>query len=253
MCSEIGKRIRWSLKELVSNFTKSRQMAPREAGSVTGTKMAHRPSCAGQFTYEKLYAPLSKAIHLPAFFRQACGLHFWNSGGLGSWSHRHRSWPSVLLFSEATQWTVLFWKPPPQDTVHWKRGARGESQNSPPRFLGALRQRCSNPTVIKWVVLLSRFSHAQLCDSMDCSLLGSSVHGILQARIQEWVAMPSSRGTQGLNSHLSNFPALGGRYFTTSATQKDGQVGEASIITSLFEGVIKQKQEWFGDVNLGRV
>lgn len=65
-----------------------RQMAPRGAGSVTGTKMAHRPSHAGQFTYEKLYeklyAALSKAIHLPAFFRQACGLHFWNSGGLGS-------------------------------------------------------------------------------------------------------------------------------------------------------------------------
>ena len=32
-----------------------------------------------------------------------------------------------------------------------------------------------------------------LCDSMDCSLSGSSVHGILQARILEWVAMPSSR------------------------------------------------------------
>ena len=28
-----------------------------------------------------------------------------------------------------------------------------------------------------------------LCDPMDCSLSGSSVHGILQARILEWVAM----------------------------------------------------------------
>ena len=32
-----------------------------------------------------------------------------------------------------------------------------------------------------------------LCDPMDSSLSGSSVHGILQARILEWVAMPSSR------------------------------------------------------------
>ena len=32
-----------------------------------------------------------------------------------------------------------------------------------------------------------------LCDAMDCSLPGSSVHGILQAGILEWVAMPSSR------------------------------------------------------------
>ena len=39
-----------------------------------------------------------------------------------------------------------------------------------------------------------------LCDPMDCSPPGSSVHGILQARILEHVAMPSSRGsfpTQG--------------------------------------------------------
>ena len=33
-----------------------------------------------------------------------------------------------------------------------------------------------------------------LCDPMDCSPPGSSAHGILQARILEWVAMPSSRG-----------------------------------------------------------
>ena len=32
-----------------------------------------------------------------------------------------------------------------------------------------------------------------LCDPMDCSLLGPSVHGSLQARILEWVAMPFSR------------------------------------------------------------
>ena len=47
-----------------------------------------------------------------------------------------------------------------------------------------------------------------LCNPMDCSLPGSSVHGILQARIQEWVAMPSSRGiflTQGSNSGLLCF------------------------------------------------
>ena len=32
-----------------------------------------------------------------------------------------------------------------------------------------------------------------LCDPMDCNLPGTSVHGILQARIVEWVAMPSSK------------------------------------------------------------
>ena len=34
-----------------------------------------------------------------------------------------------------------------------------------------------------------------LCDPMGCSPPGSSVHGILQPRILEWVAMPSSKGS----------------------------------------------------------
>ena len=38
-------------------------------------------------------------------------------------------------------------------------------------------------------------SRVRLCDPMDCRASGSSVHGILQARILEWVAMPSSRGS----------------------------------------------------------
>ena len=34
-----------------------------------------------------------------------------------------------------------------------------------------------------------------LCNPMDCNLLGFSVHGILQARILEWVAIPYSMGS----------------------------------------------------------
>ena len=37
---------------------------------------------------------------------------------------------------------------------------------------------------------LSHFSLVPLCDPMDCSPPGSSVRGILQARILEWVATP---------------------------------------------------------------
>ena len=37
-----------------------------------------------------------------------------------------------------------------------------------------------------------------LCNTLDSSPPGSSVHGILQARILEWVAMPSSRGSSQL-------------------------------------------------------
>ena len=44
-----------------------------------------------------------------------------------------------------------------------------------------------------------------LCDPLDCSLPGSSVHGILQARTLEWVAVPSSRGFSqpGDGTHVS--------------------------------------------------
>ena len=41
-----------------------------------------------------------------------------------------------------------------------------------------------------------------LCDPMDCSLPGSSVHEILQARILEWVVMQGTFPAQGSNPHL---------------------------------------------------
>ena len=43
--------------------------------------------------------------------------------------------------------------------------------------------------------MLGRFCQIWLCNTMDYSPLGSSVHGLLQARILEWVAMPSSKGS----------------------------------------------------------
>ena len=39
------------------------------------------------------------------------------------------------------------------------------------------------------------FCNPMDCNPMDCSPPGSSVHGILQARLLEWVIMPSSRGS----------------------------------------------------------
>ena len=38
-------------------------------------------------------------------------------------------------------------------------------------------------------------SRVRLCDPMDCSLPGSSVHGIFQAIVLEWVAISFSRGS----------------------------------------------------------
>ena len=49
-----------------------------------------------------------------------------------------------------------------------------------------------------------------LLDPMDCSLPGSSVHGILRARIVEWAAMPSSRDlpSPGIEPMSPGSPAL---------------------------------------------
>ena len=61
-----------------------------------------------------------------------------------------------------------------------------------------------------------------LCNAMDCNPPGSSVHGILQARMLEWVAMPSSRGlpNPGIKPTSLTSPALAGRFFTTSTPGK---------------------------------
>ena len=50
-----------------------------------------------------------------------------------------------------------------------------------------------------------------LCDSLDCSSPGSSVHGILPARILESVAMPSSKGSSQLRdrTHVSYISCTG--------------------------------------------
>ena len=50
-----------------------------------------------------------------------------------------------------------------------------------------------------------------LCDPMDCSLLASSVHGTLQAKILEWVAISFSKGI--FLTQRSNLCLLHGRKF----------------------------------------
>ena len=57
--------------------------------------------------------------------------------------------------------------------------------------------KSSSIIVIEIKVCWAKLSQScpTLCDPMDCSLPGSTVRGILQARTLEWVAMPSSRGS----------------------------------------------------------
>ena len=52
-----------------------------------------------------------------------------------------------------------------------------------------------------------------LCNPTDCSPTGSSVHGILQARILEWLAIPFSRGSSQFGDQTL-VPCIAGRFFT---------------------------------------
>ena len=56
-----------------------------------------------------------------------------------------------------------------------------------------------------------------LCNPMDCGLPGSSVHGILQARILEWVAIPFSKGSSWPRD-WTQVSHIAGRFFTIWAT-----------------------------------
>ena len=80
-----------------------------------------------------------------------------------------------------------------------------------------------------------------LCDLMRCSLPGSSVHGILQARILEWIAIPFSRGSSQPRdgaqvSHIAGtfFPEIAGK-------PKNTGVGSLSLLQGIF---LTQGSKW---------
>ena len=85
---------------------------------------------------------------------------------------------------------------------------------------------------------------------LDCSLPGSSVHGILQARILEWVAVIPSPGdlhNPGIEFVSVMSPALAGGFFTNSATWEALKSGlhsffwtKEQILTRLIEENIQQ-------------
>ena len=67
----------------------------------------------------------------------------------------------------------------------------------------------------------------QSCPVMSCSLPGSSVHGILQARILEWVAISFSRGSSTPRDGTPVF-CITGRLFTTEPSEWESLIGDLS-------------------------
>ena len=99
-----------------------------------------------------------------------------------------------------------------------------------------------------------------LCDPVDCSPPGSSIHGILQARILEWVAISFSRGSswprdQTWVSHIA------GRCFNLwatmewhgvaakedrrrDATDNEKHVSQNMFLSCYFKGGFLQRKSW---------
>ena len=66
---------------------------------------------------------------------------------------------------------------------------------------------------------------------MDCSLPGSTIHGILQARILEWVAMPISRRSSQLGDQ-TQVSYFAGRFlrFNSPQKQKSMSLGKSPLV-----------------------
>ena len=74
---------------------------------------------------------------------------------------------------------------------------------------------------------------------MDCSLPGCSVHGILQARLLEWVAMPSSSGSSHPGIKLKS-PTLQEGSLLAEQLGKPKNTGVGSL--SLFQGIFPTQE-----------
>ena len=92
-----------------------------------------------------------------------------------------------------------------------------EISSEPQNHLPSLKDS-SHTKLNMWYVRAQ--SCPTLCNPMDCSLPGSSVHRNLQARILEWVASPPSGDLPNLGMEPGSFmsPAFAGGFFTTSTT-----------------------------------
>ena len=79
-----------------------------------------------------------------------------------------------------------------------------------------------NLELLRWAFLIHTQLHLTLCDPMDCSPPGSSVHGIFQATLLEWAAISSSRGSSRPRdgTHISHVSCITGGFLTAEPLGK---------------------------------
>ena len=135
----------------------------------------------------------------------------------------------------ASHW-LIFW------VSHWLGLLLGNKEVAPPpagvvMWLGSCFGRPRQ--FLSVVPCLVTQSCPTLCDSKDCSPPVSSVCGVLQ----EWVAMPSSRGILPTQGKTPRSPALQADSFLSEAPGKPKNTGVGSL--SLLQGIFPtQESNW---------
>ena len=169
------------------------------------------PSCppTGKFLNKAWY------IHSMKYYPAVIGMNYWYTQKLGKSPRNHAEGekeinPKGYILYDSIYTTFLRWQ-----------NFRNVEQRS--SFQGASEEwqeggECCHERVA-WGILVVKLQcfdcgcgcmHGslvtQLCPTLDCSLPGSSVYGILQARILEWAAVPSSRRSSrpGDQTQVSN-------------------------------------------------
>ena len=132
-----------------------------------------------------------------------------------------------------TNWLILGRWPQLPEFVSWAtQGTNGGPWQGLWESNDITDVKCPVPCLVQKCEMLVAQSYPTLCDPIDCSLPGSSVHGILQARILDWVAIPFSRGSFWLRDR-TYVSCIAGRFFTISATRNLARIALALVNTKI--------------------
>ena len=150
-----------------------------------------------------------------------------NTGFTGLKSRFQQGYTSFWRFKRRNYFSAIVLR----SLCSWEVSAKGTSQ-----LLKTTYVICSWPPSfifkpVSEVKVLIAQSYPTLCDPVDCSPPGSSVHGILQARILEWAAIRFSRGSSppGDQTWVS---CIAGRFFTFWATREALKASNSRSIPS---------------------
>ena len=124
------------------------------------------------------------------------------------------------------RWESLHWIPTEMTKIHahilwtWKSGSGLTVSTWQTLVLAFILLLKININIYEYLDTIYMYVVTQscptLCDAMDCSPPGSSVHGIFKARILVWITIPFSRGP----SWPRDWNCITGRFFIFWATRK---------------------------------